>query len=349
MAGHIAEAVSGARLGGTITLIDTLGNADESEFADAVTERYGIANFKLADFWPWQRDGLAPPITDRPSRDYPYFTRDRTANRVIAQRGATALLSGIGPDLYLPHTTAHCPDLIWRGKLVQAAKELHHAAIDRRASFWRIGLTDGILPLVSRTRIRDAGKPWSIKRWFTDAFWTETAADEQIAKMGSYRGHRGEFYVSQVTRSLDALAERLSQWHYAPDYEIRHPLLDLPLVEHCLRLPFDFRTDVYWSKPVLRTAMKGVLPDKVRMRGSSGINAPRVFWALRHERELLRTLLREPVLADLGCIEPRAIAKSLESFDVFKNGEATFLYVLLSLETWLSIKSGRRIVESTSH
>jgi asparagine synthase (glutamine-hydrolysing) len=348
MAGHVAETVPTAVLGGTLTLIDTLGNSDESEFADAVTARYGIANVKLADFWPWQSDGVAPPTTERPSRDYPYYARDRAVNAVISKHHATSVLSGIGPDLYLPHTTAHCPDLIWRGKLIQALKELHHAAIDRRATLWKIAFTDGILPLVSRTRVRDVRRPWSIKRWFTDRFWSDSSADEQIRHIGAYRADRGDYYDSQVRRSLGALAERLSQWHYAPDYEIRHPLLDLPLVEHCLQLPFDFRTDVYWSKPVLRTAMKNVLPDKVRMRGSSGIIAPRVFWALRQERGLLNTILREPILADLGCIEPREIVKSLESFDVFKNGEATFLYALLSLETWLSIKSGRRIVGLTA-
>jgi hypothetical protein len=180
-----------------------------------------------------------------------------------------------------------------------------------------------------------------LHQWFTDGFLKRSSALHHLAQPMRMPGRRGHYYDAQVHDSLEAFAERVSQWHFSPGVEIRHPLMHLPLVEFVLRLPPQLRSKVQRSKLVLREAMKGVLPDAVRNRHGGGIIAPRVFWALRHERSLLKRLLKEPVLAELGCIEPRQILRSLDSFNIFRTGEATFLYVLLSLETWLTVKTGR--------
>jgi asparagine synthase (glutamine-hydrolysing) len=46
----------------------------------------------------------------------------------------------------------------------------------------------------------------------------------------------------------------------------RHPLLDLDLVELCLRQPPLATLDRRFTRPVLRAAMEGLLPDSVRLR-----------------------------------------------------------------------------------
>jgi asparagine synthase (glutamine-hydrolysing) len=48
--------------------------------------------------------------------------------------------------------------------------------------------------------------------------------------------------------------------------QARHPLFDLELVELCLRLAPRATFDRYRSRPVLRAAMAGLLPDAVRLR-----------------------------------------------------------------------------------
>ncbi len=339
------------RLGGTVTIRDSLGNADEAEFVNEVVQRYGVRNVTVSDPWPWQSDEEGLPLTDRPSRDYPFYARDREMARAVTAAGGTSVLSGIGPDIYLPNTAAHCPDLLWTGHLVAAARELHGWTVARRGSYWRVAINDGLLPLMSRTSSAAIKRRRShISGWFTTRFRQQRNVDGLLAAHGRYAGPRGHYYTHHVAAGLSALAERLSNWLYSPGVEIRHPLFDLPLVEFCLRLPYGLRTDVYWSKPVLRAAMKGILPERVRTRASAGIFAPRIFWAFRHERQLLQRLLLNPVLGDLGCIEPRQVRQALDSFDVYGNGQATPLYVLLSLETWLSAKSGRWTVdERTSH
>jgi asparagine synthase (glutamine-hydrolysing) len=345
-AAAVESGAADTALGGTLTLRDSLGNADESEFVDEVVQRYGVTNVAIADSWPWRSDDLGPPLTDRPSRDYPFYARDREMARAVTSTGGTSMLSGIGPDIYLPNTAAHCPDLLWGGHVAAAVRELHAWTVSKRGSFWRVVITDGVRPLTSRTHsaARNYG-PSRIPRWFTPRFRQQRGIAELLAEERRYAGPRGRYYTHHVAAGLSSVAARISNWLYSPGVDVRHPLLHQPLVEFCLRLPYPLRTDVYWSKPVLRTAMKGILPEKVRTRGSKTILAPRIYWAFRHEREQLQRLLNHSVLADLGCIEPREVRQTLESFDLYGNGEASFLYALLSLETWLSVKSGRWIVD----
>jgi asparagine synthase (glutamine-hydrolysing) len=332
-----------AVLGGTLTFRDSLGNGDESEFVDAVLQRYPMENITVSETWPWQLDECGPPPTDRPSRDYPFFARDRMAAAQIAARHGMAILSGIGPDLYLPVTSRHCADLLWAGRIGEAVRELHACAVSTRRSVWRASITQGFLPLVARHAPGWAQPGLShVARWFTSGFRKQRDIRRLlVSRNGLFDGRRGRYYLHHITTMLAAVGEGLSNWRYMPGLEMRHPLLHRPLVEFCLRLPLELKTDVYWSKPVLRGAGKGVLPEKVRARAGGSILAPRILWAFRHEQQQLRGLLRSPILADLGCVEPGTVRGRLDSFDVYKSGESSYLYALLSLETWLSAKSGR--------
>jgi asparagine synthase (glutamine-hydrolysing) len=330
------------RIGGTLTFQDSLANGDDTALVNAVLERYPSRNVTISDWWPWRSDAIGPPVTDRPSRDYPFFGRDRHAASLVTGHGGRAMLSGIGPDLYLPQTAAHCPDLVWTGQFSRALRELHSWSVLTRGSLWRVGVTEGLLPLVSRTASARLKQSLSrVPNWFTRGFLARHPVRQLIAGTGAPAGPRGHYYAHMVADHLSALASRLSNWLYSPGIEIRHPLLQQSLVEFCLGLPWHLRTDVYWPKPVLRTAMKGVLPESIRNRAGGSLLAPRILWALRHEQQQLNRLLETSVLAEMGCIEPAPVRQALQSLGVFHNREASYLYALLSLETWLSVKSGR--------
>lgn len=84
------------RLGGTITMTESIGNADETRFVDAVVRRSGLRNERVPDEWPWRSDGDPPPLVDQPERDYPLYARERVIARILKSAGATSLLSGVG-------------------------------------------------------------------------------------------------------------------------------------------------------------------------------------------------------------------------------------------------------------
>jgi hypothetical protein len=92
---------------------------------------------------------------------------------------------------------------------------------------------------------------------------------------------------------------------------------------------------------VLREAMRDVLPEPIRRRAGKGGMDARILWSLDRERARVDALLRDPILAELGCIEPRWLR---DAVDAARTGIVTNLGTLmfaLSLETWLSARAGR--------
>ena len=122
---------------------------------------------------------------------------------------------------------------------------------------------------------------------------------------------------------------------------MRYPFLYRPLVEFALRLPVRARIRPEGRKWVLREAMRDVLPERIRSRAGKGGMDARILWSLERERGRLEAMLRRPLLADLGCVEPAQLRGAVEAA---RKGIVTNLVALmfaLSLETWLSVRAGR--------
>jgi asparagine synthase (glutamine-hydrolysing) len=111
---------------------------------------------------------------------------------------------------------------------------------ERRAPSWLLGE-------VGR-ELRDDDDPLAWKRLDAPRWWAETAhgLTRGIEETGIFDHQRRR----AASAGLDA----------------RHPLFDLDLVELCLGIPPLATFDRYRSRPVLRDAMDGLLPDSVRLR-----------------------------------------------------------------------------------
>jgi asparagine synthase (glutamine-hydrolysing) len=99
--------------------------------------------------------------------------------------------------------------------------------------------------------------------------------------------------------------------------EARHPLFDLDLVELSLRLPPLATFDRYRSRPLLRNAMAGLLPDAVRLRPQKalfdsvlldcldGADGAAAFRLLSDPRAELRAYVDQRCLADALSVRSR--------------------------------------------
>jgi hypothetical protein len=95
------------------------------------------------------------------------------------------------------------------------------------------------------------------------------------------------------------------------------------------------------QKWVLRQAMKGILPEEIRLRpGKGGIDA-RVLWALDRERGRLDQILKAPFLSDVGIISAVALRKAVEAARRGSADNMVMLLCVLGLETWLFVRAGR--------
>lgn len=333
---------------GTISIVDELGEGDERYYSDAVVERYGLRNEQVTNYWAWQDDGLAPPLTDRPTMLYPFFARDRRLSTMVRDAGAKVLLSGMGSDHYLWASTQFLADAAARGEVMSCVRGVATWAIAQRQSFWHGLLRDVLKPVVARARWHLRGPSQAVvPTWIPGRFAKELGIAARHWEERKNGFALGERFARETTEGIIDLPAWLLREPYEDGFERRYPFLSRPLVEYCLTLPIELRAHPLEPKVVLREAMRDVLPERIRRRqGKGGIDA-RIVWSLWHERARITEVLRDPVLAQLGCLQPRPLRAAVEQSWSARKPDYPTLLRALGLETWLCVREGRWATRST--
>jgi asparagine synthase (glutamine-hydrolysing) len=123
--------------------------------------------------------------------------------------------------------------------------------------------------------------------------------------------------------------------------EARHPLFDLELVELCLRLPPLATFDRYRSRPLLRAAMSGLLPDTVRLRPQKALFDSLLLDTLTGaDGAATRALLSDPHAELAAYVDLEEMRSAL-----FSGSERSFRWMwqvwrLTSAECWLRQQAG---------
>ena len=121
----------------------------------------------------------------------------------------------------------------------------------------------------------------------------------------------------------------------AHSVEARVPFLDYRLVEFSLGLPDDYKIERGVTKRVLREAMRGLLPEKVRARTDKiGFATAEESWLRRQQPLSFRNAMREAVEASGGLLRPKAI----ELLEQVIAGNRAFSFLpwrLISFGAWM--------------
>jgi asparagine synthase (glutamine-hydrolysing) len=125
--------------------------------------------------------------------------------------------------------------------------------------------------------------------------------------------------------------------------ESRVPFLFHPMIEYLFKLPMSTKINGRWTKYILRESMKGILPERIRMRRSKlGFPAPSEEWAKKLIKE--RTGL---------CVETVTYAKdyvNLKNFEALcrsilakgRPEDVELFWRILILSKWVQITSKYR-------
>lgn len=327
-------------LAGTITAVDTLGSGREGEYVAAVLDRYPTPNEEVRNYWMWQDDGLAPPRVDAPSPAYPFFARDRRMNHMVRTAGGHVLLSGEGPDHYLTGSLHFVADWLAQGRFVDAARELLRWATVLRTSAWRLTHRYAFAPIVAK-RLHPSGLNPLTPAWLTITTSERRALADRLNESGHSGSASCSFYERPIAQALDDVALVAERPVISKCLEMRYPFLHRPLVEFSLRLPPQMRSQPHARKWIQREAMRGVLPDRVRMRAGKGGAAGRFAWSMRHESTRIQSMLRHSVLDDLGLVNPSILRReSTQVASTAVTAITSSLMTALTLETWLCVRSG---------
>ena len=300
-------------------VFDELAVCDERFFMDAVVERYGLEAHRIVGdtLWPL-RD--APAWPHDPGRPHLGIYRLLLENlcREIKATGTDVLLTGNFGDHLYSGAERWLLELLREGRPMAGVGSLLLCLTRRGVRGLRSD--PGLRRLASRLlqpfrgQRRPGGMPANAKSWLTAEALDRISGAESCDQDGLGEvGRRFRLiatpWAAQSAPLGTAQANRLG-------IEVRNPYRDRRLVEFMASVP---RHQVYRGglyKHVLRAAMRGVLPDRVRLRKKATsyvplynrgvfererdtaralLDAPDAWWPRFVRREWLEGALREPL------------------------------------------------------
>ena len=265
---------------------------------------------------------------------------DRTGTRV--------LLTGEGGDEWFAGSHAHWPDLLRQGRWSALLRDGLKAWPDRSVA-------------VAARRIAYHGAmPWLSARYRAQMFhpllaygdgpppWIRADWAARIGLRERWQGRRSPVTLptfAQQSRynhfaSSRHLFENLPAYAESRGVELRHPLHDLRLTTFAMGADGTVMRADGQKKYLLREAMRGTLPEKVRRRADkTAFNVA--------TGDALLSLLRQRPLQDMLCVrhgwvDPIALQEIADRYDAWRTGRAVGrvpsvapLWFATSVDIWL--------------
>lgn len=151
---------------------------------------------------------------------------------------------------------------------------------------------------------------------------------------------RGQHSVLSGIREGARLDRHLSQISAGEGVPISFPFYDDKVIDCALAVRLHERTTPFSYKPLLAAAMHGIVPEELLGRRTKGEYGADVRSGLRSRRNELKELLTQPILAQLGLVDPEALRRAcfglLPPWLSFVTLETTLL-----LECWLRAHTRR--------
>jgi asparagine synthetase B (glutamine-hydrolysing) len=153
----------------------------------------------------------------------------------------------------------------------------------------------------------------------------------------------------ELTRGIEEIGvfEHQRRRASSAGLEARFPLFDLDLVELCLRQPPLATFNRYRSRPVLRAAMRGLLPDAVRLRPQKALfDSVLVDSLAGPDGGVVRRLLSDPGAQLRAYVDQRSVERTLFD-DASLRREQPFQWMwqvwrLATTECWLRAQADQQ-------
>ncbi len=322
-------------------VFDNLGECDERTYIQSAADGLGLESCLIPADRFQLLDGTE---AGRPDLEGPPLAWDACFHEALRQtrdRGARVLLTGHGGDDLLAGTVQANGDRLRRGDARVLLEVGRHAIAQRWAWRW-IVYTDLIQPLVPAVdRIfRRQGRTPELPDWIDPGFAHRTDLLGRLSPRRTVAGRSGErarlLWESHLRRTpWDRAAAWYDQHAAAYGIEVRHPFLDRRLLEYLASIPPGqlFRTGA--SKPLLRRAMAGILPEAVRLRrGKTQFGA--VHGQAMAARKRVERLLVSPWVERLGFVDGNRLRAAWSGFQENRSVEnGVSLWHTIALELWL--------------
>ena len=144
--------------------------------------------------------------------------------------------------------------------------------------------------------------------------WREVLDDAaRAARAGVSPGSVDEALRFFLTRYLaDDILVKADRASMASSLEVRSPFLDTAVVEYVLRLPWRQKLGPWRTKRLLRSALRGLVPDGILRRPKKGFGIPVAAWIRGPLRPLFEDLFSRRSLVASGVLAPEPVRALLD-------------------------------------
>ncbi len=225
------------------------------------------------------------------------------ASEQAAGLGIRTLVSGWGGDELLAFGgRGYLPELLRRGRWITLRRELARRRLRQGGSVWRHAIGGAVLPLLPtaiwhRLRPDDSPGPLPLPAMLRPEF-AATLFDVEPLTQTDLRERPGVRRNQITLLQHGHLSYRMESWAahgFTLGLTYAYPLLDQRVVEFALSIPGDLFYRDGWRRYLYRTAMAGILPDRVRWHAVKEDLA--MAEAHRQAREDAAGLVRTAILA----------------------------------------------------
>lgn len=294
---------------------------DETEYIDSVIKHTGIKSVKIQpkvdEFWEdlerWTYMQEEPVISGAP---YAYYTVMREARKQV-----TVLLSGQGGDEllagYIPYFMTY----------LQSALDQKHLWSAIRETWMGKDLYFKYFVELLKGKRADESKKIQVNKMVNS---------QHESKIIYSRNLNERLFNDVTTLTTPSLLRYEDKNSMANSLESRPPFFDHKVVEYIFNLPIDQKIKFGWNRFIYRNAMKGVIPDKNRLRRSKvGFTNPEWEWIERKSDKFME-------IFNSDSFKSRSFWNAGEILTQFKralnkeiDGDILFFWRVFSVEMWL--------------
>lgn len=321
-------------------------NTDESEYSDAVADRWGL---DVVSIDPREHAAFCAPEVDRVLPDLLFHTTQIHVEPMFLaarERGIRTVLTGMGGDDLMRPTAVDTEHHLVRLDMRAALRSAGVAEQPRSPAPWRrlLGAASRALLPASARSIRQVLSTPQVpglelihpqRRSAVLAAVRDLQRQRDAIRAPTRMASANVAFFVGPSDSAPFLS-RLDRMGARRGVEYAHPLLDRRVGELLLALPLEQRVRGRLCKPVLRSAMIGILPEIVRTRTSAADLTSYVRVTLERQRPSLQQMFECSFLGSLHITDADVAARLLETpVDRLSMDQLWQIMNIISLELWL--------------
>ncbi len=256
----------------------------------------------------------------------------------LARENVTVTLDGQGADEMLAgyhyFFGFHFKNLLRKGRVGKLASEMTHYYMKHSAFLGILSYILFMMPAGLRARAR------AIENGYIDEEFYNSFATENTAIVGELYG--SETLKDALINHFEFKLEHLLKWEDRNSMwfsiEARVPFLDHRLVERTISLNDDLIINDGMTKYILREAMKGRLPEPIRMRKDKiGFGTPHDEWFRTPVfQKYIKDIIYSPAFASRGLVDVKKV-QDLYARHLNRNGNyGKEIWKWIHMEKWFN-------------